>query len=673
MQEEERYKPEGRIRRLKRAIYSRINQPKARPRRKLLPKQPKISQTWQIQQNKSPISEKFDTKAFAQEVSEGIAVDKQMQVKKPGSLWLFVLSLIFVFVSVAVAVFVFIGESYNADPAKIMVDVQGPSSIESGDILELHIQVANTNNITLEQADLLIEYPPGTRIPENPSSYMHTQRIQLGSLPPGTRKTGTVRAAVFGKEGTATDIKIELEYRAKNSSAIKTKEVHFPIMFTSSPLSLSVSMLKEAVSGQFLELEVSLLPQSKLPMSDVVLEIKYPFGFEALEFSEAPIKNDNFWYIGDLKPGEEKKIIVRGKLIGQEADEKTFRFIAGFRREGEKWGQKEEDTPNEVATELATLKKTVVVNSPFLVFEPKVGDETLKQKEKSFYVGKTSETLPIEITWKNILQESIYNLTIAASVYGNAADPYNISPEKGFYDSKNSIAVWNKTTSGEFAEVSAGQEGKVILRITPLPKEKLVGKSEPKINVDLNAAAQRISETGVRESLKSVTEIPIRIESDVDFDAQALYFNNPFVSYGPIPPRIHQETHYAIKWQIKNTTNKIQNATVVATLPLYVKWLGMSTPASENVKYNQIDRTVTWYVGDLEPNTGYGDNSPREVIFNISFTPSASQYNTTPTLIENQKFSGYDTFTETTINTEADDLTTNLTEEGFIDGQGTVK
>ena len=53
------------------------------------------------------------------------------------------------------------------------------------------------------------------------------------------------------------------------------------------------------------------------------------------------------------------------------------------------------------------------------------------------------------------------------------------------------------------------------------------------------------------------------------------------------------ETTYGIVFTLTNTTNKIENAKLTAVLPSYVRWVGVFSPASENLSFNQNDSSVT--------------------------------------------------------------------------------
>jgi hypothetical protein len=84
------------------------------------------------------------------------------------------------------------------------------------------------------------------------------------------------------------------------------------------------------------------------------------------------------------------------------------------------------------------------------------------------------------------------------------------------------------------------------------------------------------------------------------------------------------------------------------------------SPSTENVTFNQANGTVSWKLGDIEPNVGLGDNPPRQAAIAIGFTPSTSQIGQQPALIQNIVLKGVDASTTAPITRQVDDITTNI-------------
>jgi hypothetical protein len=180
------------------------------------------------------------------------------------------------------------------------------------------------------------------------------------------------------------------------------------------------------------------------------------------------------------------------------------------------------------------------------------------------------------------------------------------------------------------------------------------------LNITVNAAGNRVSETGVPENLQSTSRAKIALASDLQFVAQGLYYQSPFGGTGPMPPKADSESTYALVFTVYNTTNKVASSTIKATLPPYVRWVGKYSPVSENLVFNQADGTVTWNLGEVGSEVGLNGTPPRQAAIDVGFTPSQSQIGQEPPLLQNITFTGTDESTGGTIQRTVPDVTTNL-------------
>ena len=97
---------------------------------------------------------------------------------------------------------------------------------------------------------------------------------------------------------------------------------------------------------------------------------------------------------------------------------------------------------------------------------------------------------------------------------------------------------------------------------------------------------------------------------------------------------------------------------VKATLPSYVKWLGIISPSTEKVSYNTTTGEVVWNVGNISP--GFGEKV-REVEMQISLLPSLSQVGSSPELLSDSLLGGEDDFTGSQLQTSSRRLNTRIT------------
>lgn len=619
------------VERLRRAMYSRSLSPKIHDRERR-----------PLGQEQSSVGNEF---VKPQEDASGLVVaPRTIGVARKALWWLLGAAIVFFLGAIAFFSYYFLlgGGSFAASPSNIAISISGPPQIEGGAPAELQIVVVNRNKVSLELADLVVTYPKGTRSPLDFATDLPSQRIPLGVIEAGGTRQGTVSAIFAGNEGDHADVKVELEYRISGSSAIFAASADYSIVFSSSPLSLVVSGNNETISGQPVELVVSIASNANAPVKDVLLNARYPFGFKFSSADPEPSAtassgSSGVWKIGDLFPGQKRTVTVRGVLSGDRGDDRIFHFTAGTRRDA---------TASSTAIEnsLADNIFTVSISKPFLGLAISVGGAT-----GSNIVVSPGDNVSVAIDWQNNLPTAITDAVIVAKLSGFPIDGTTVHTADGFYRSNDDVVIWDKTTSGgALASLLPGARGKVAFSFQMPKSDALKNIINPSMDISINAAGKRTSETGVPQNLQATAKQRISLASDLSLVAQGLYYANPFGSVGPMPPKAGAETTYAIVLTVTNTTNKITDAKVIAHFPPYVRYIGICSPRAEcdpdtgKLIFNQEDGTLTWNMGDIEPGVGLGGTAPRQTAIAIGFAPSTSQIGQEPPLLQNIKLIGID-------------------------------
>lgn len=619
------------VERLRRAMYSRSLSPKIhdRERRTLGQEQPSVGNEF----------------VKPQEDATGLVVaPRAIGVARKALWWLLGAAIIFFVGAIAFFSYYFLigGGSFAASPSNIAISISGPPQIEGGAPTELQIVVVNRNKVALELADLVVTYPKGTRSPTDFATDLQNQRIPLGVIEAGGTRQGTVSAVFAGNEGDHADVKVELEYRIGGSSAIFAASSDYSIVFSSSPLSLVVSGNNETVSGQPVELTVSVASNANAPVRDVLFSARYPFGFKFSSADPAPVTpapsgSSGTWKLGDIFPGQKREVTIRGVLSGEQGDDRVFQFIAGTRKDTTA-------TSTAIETPLANNIFTVSISKPFLGLAVSVGGAS-----GSNIVVSPGDNVSVSIDWQNNLPTSITDAVIVAKLSGFPIDGTTVHSADGFYRSNDDVVIWDKTTSnGALATLLPGARGKVGFSFQMPKSDALTNIINPSLEISINAAGKRTGEAGVPQNLQATAKQRISLASDIALTAQGLYYANPFGSVGPMPPKAGTETTYAIVLTVTNTTNKITDAKVTAHFPPYVRYVGICSPRAEcdpdtgKLTFNQEDGTLTWNMGDIEPGVGLNGTAPRQTAIAIGFMPSTSQIGQEPPLLQNIKLIGID-------------------------------
>lgn len=543
--------------------------------------------------------------------------------------------------------YLFFGGASAISARNIDIAITGPAQIAGGELTDLEITVTNHNKEALQFADLVTTFPPGTRL--NPESCtFQTCRVSLGTVAPGASLIVKLPAVYQGAAGQSAIVRAELEYRLGGSNSIFVASSQYGFVFSSSPLSLSVDGNTQTISGQPMRFTLTLLSNANQPVSDVLVSGTYPFGFK-LTSANPTLDSSGIWEMGTLAPGEKRVITIDGVLKGEVGDTRVFHFTAGTKATA---------TSTSIDSPLSDTSLAVAIAQAFLNVSISVNDAASGKP----VAVKPGDIVNVSVGYKNNLSSAIQNAVIVARLSGISIDGVTVHSEDGFYRSTDNAVLWDKTTTnGELASLSAGAEGKLSFNFQVPSSQDLQAIQNPVLNMSLSAAGTRLGESGVPENLQSTAAQKIVVASDLSLAANGLYFTDPFGASGPMPPKAGVETTYAVVLSITNTTNKITGAEVVATLPPYTRLVGNHyLPASEKVSFNGTTGIFTWDVGDIAPGVGLGATAPRQVVIELGFTPSTSQIDTEPKLLQGITLTGTDDSTGKAVQKSASDVTTNI-------------
>lgn len=623
------------IERLRRRIYSRSlsGDIKPRPRHELHTEMPLVGEEW-----KEEVTEVAGIKVAPRFVG---ATRKLLS-------WFLVASIVFFVAALGVFgyYFTFGGGSARAHPSNIDIAVTGEPTVAGGEPTKLQISITNRNRTSLELAELVVTFPPGTRKVSDYASDLPKLREALGTIEPGGRRQGTIPAVFAGAAGETKPVKIELEYRVAGSNSIFVAATEYAVNFGTSPLSLAIDGNVQTVSGQPIELTIEIASNATAPQKDVLLQAHFPFGFSFVR-SKPSAQVQGLWALGDFAPGERKKVTIEGILAGEQGDSRTFQFSAGTRASS---------TAETITTKLTENSFAMEIAEPFL------GLAVLINGVEGGAVMRPGDNVTVVVQYENNLETAINDAIVVARLAGLKIDGATVNAIDGFFRSADDSVIWDKnTTGGKLSRLAPGARGTLTFNFVLPSSAELGGTTNPQLGISISAAGKRFSETGVPQNLQSATRETIRLATDLGLTVQALYYASPFGSSGPMPPKAGAETTYALVLTLTNTTNTIRGAKVTAVLPSYVRWIGSYIPSTEELSFDQSSGTFTWNVGEIAQGVGTSGSTPRQIAIAIGLTPSTSQIGEQPVLAHTLTLTGTDAATGVRITrTAKPDVTTNL-------------
>ncbi len=566
----------------------------------------------------------------------------------------FIFSVIFLIGAIIFAGFSFFYGNNTISNDNIEISVLGSSFATGGEELPLVIEIENKNNSAMLSVDLIAEYPKDAK------GKTERSRLSLGDISSNSTKSQNISLVLFGEQGTINKIKFEVEYRIANSNAILVKEKYYEVTINSTPINLSIDAPSDISPNEEITLKTKVSLNGSKVMQKVLVRVDYPIGFQFSSSIPAPTFGNNTFFLGDLSPGVEQEIIVKGKMVDvEDGEEKSFRVWSGT--------QSSEDK-KEIAKVLNSFAHIVLIKRAFI--EARISIGNTYQKE---YTVESRDSIQVGIDWANNLDTKVSDFEIRAKLSGNVLDRKRIVVQDGFYDSATDEIIWDKNSYTKFKSIEPGETGGVYFSLSSLPLyssfDGLV--SSPSISISSVVSGRQALEGNINEQVKSGETKVIKIITDMSFAVKSAYNSTLIKNTGPIPPKVGKETSYTITWSISNTANSISKAEIRSKIPSWIKWKGVISPSSESITYDQNTREIVWNAGRVNRGAGL-TTTAREVSFQLSFTPSLSQVDTSPNILSESILTAHDDFANVDLRATKSALTTKLNNDNIVSGSSGV-
>jgi len=561
--------------------------------------------------------------------------EKQKKTSRKGTIHIRIagiflgISILFFLGALGTVAYFFYSGSNSISPNKITVSVLGPTTIAGGDTIPLSLTITNRNPTAIKNVVLEIDFPKGTRSGINMLRAYPRYIKNIGQIASGGVVTQSVKAVVFGGAGQTITLPISLSYTTTGSSATFIKKTSYSFSVSSTPLSVSVDTLSEAVSNKPVTFVITVRSNATVPVDNIILKTAFPFGFRETS-SSLPLRNSNF-FIGTLDPGASKKVTLTGTLAGQDKEQRVFHFTVGTAKSSQ---------DHSLAVTYMTQTATVLITAPFITTKLSLNGDTLSNP-----VINPGSNQKATLSYTNTLPTTVTNALITVTLSGSAIDYNSVKTKNGFYNSVNHTILFSKDTDSSLESLAPNASGKDTFTFSTLP----AGIFAPKVVLAVSVSGIRVGQSNVPENVTSTKVIQAKVSTKVIFIANSAYSSGD----GPMPPLVGKTTIYTIVWNVHNLGNAVAGGTVTATLPSYIFYTS-NTFGNGNFTYDAVSHTVTWNTGNIIQ----GANT--KGVFQISLTPSISQKGNPITLTGKPTFSGYDRFAGIQISANGSKVTTNI-------------
>jgi hypothetical protein len=568
----------------------------------------------------------------------------------PSTKHFFLFSILFFILTVAVSVVIVLLGNRLISSEHVEITFSTPPSIAGGDSVPIGITIANKNPTDLEQVVLRMEFPDGTYREDLVTPFSRYEE-ELGVIRSGERIEKTINAVVYGAENESISIPVSVHYKTDGSNAEFNKKESFSFSIGSSPVSVSVKHPTDIASGDEVAFVVTVKTNSPTPLSQVSVDAQYPPGFVASRIVPEQESLD-FITLGSMKQGEEKSFTVIGTLVGQDNDERVFRFSVGSRKE----------STDALAVTYISKEASVKIAAPLLSTEIKLNESSLEP-----IVIYPTEAVRALMSFKNSSNGIISNGEVSVRVLGEAVEQSSIRTSDGYFDAFTNTLLFDSSRVRELASLASGKGGTARFEFELIPLDKLGTLHNPLITLEVHSKG-KVQSQNLAETQSSITRT-IKISSDLGVSVRSVRTQGNIENTGPWPPEVGQTTTYTIAMTAYNSINSVADGVVTMKLPTYVSYTGVKSPSNTDLSFNEVTRELSWKVGELPASGG-----AKEALFQVSITPSQNQKGEQLDLVLSPTITGFDRFVQKEISAKGETVSTYThTDPLFQSGANNVK
>jgi hypothetical protein len=512
---------------------------------------------------------------------------------------------------------------------KVIVNVEGVSSVASGSDFTAEISYVNDNDIALKDAVLRVNYPEIFKPGENINFKAESQTSGVFSIGEIARKsTGKVilRGSIFSPKGTLMYVKSDLVYTHVGTSGQFASKGQLAVNVEASVIDLEISSPQELSNGDALDYEINYVNKSQAEFDNIKIKIEYPEGFVFSKAVPEVSEGTNVWSIGHVSPNQSGKIIISGKMIGSAEQVKNAIISVGALDQ------------NQFIVYNTEKTSTKMVSSPLVITQSVNGSNAA-------IIG-AGGALRFIVAYKNEGDTGLRDVIVTDKIDSPLLDYKTLRLKGGVFDDETKTITWKASDDKKLKFFEPGQEGLLSFEINVL--ENIPGNNANDKNLIISNFVKIDSPDVPRllssNKIISGSVLDIKLESKVIFQENLAYKDETIPNSGPVAPQAGEASTYTVHWKVSNVSNDITGVKIESVLPTYVEMTGKISPDDGRLTYNARNNSIAWDLGQVPAWTGIL-NSPKEVAFQISIKPSQIQEGKEIILLNPAYFTAKDSFT----------------------------
>ncbi len=530
---------------------------------------------------------------------------------------IFALMLLIVVTGVVGYVYVYQRNIFGED--RVRFEIEASEKVEVGEKMNYTLRYRNNSDVRLENVKLFFEYPDNVKPIEEDGEEDVIIRgdlrreINVGELNPGEEKVTRLAARPFGEEGSLLRAEARIRYIPKNlTSRYQTEREHL-VEITGVPVDFYFDLPSVVSSGDQEVFRLLLSSNISYPLEDLEIRADYPDGFNLRKSSPvAKMDGNNRWGIPVINQGESKAIDIEGSLSGNPGDSKIFGAALGI------W----------IRDDFVTLKD---ISRGVSIFESDIFIDARVNEERD-YIASPGELLHYQITYKNIGERTLEDLSLLVELDRETLDFDKVEVIDGIFQKNRGLIIWSEAFGSGISSLRAGEEG--VMEFLVEAKEDLPRNPEIEVSASLEGESKKIS---------------TKVATVLSFDQEIVREGSPFGEMGPFPFEEGEKSNYAVKWTMRSSFNDIEDVEARTWLPEGAEITEKIKPEEVGISFNASTGEVLIEMKELSAGTG------KEIFFEVEIEPQREPQEE-KRLTGEAAFSGKDSHTGRSVEKRAEEI-----------------
>lgn len=485
--------------------------------------------------------------------------------------------------------------------SQVDLKIIGPENFSIGATTTYQIVFKNNQNINLNKASLLINYPAGFVFSQSSLDPTNAGKNEwnIGTIKPNEEKTLQITGNLFGSIGEAQSWRIFLNYSPENIKSEMQKIITFNVKPDQAPITVSLVGLDKVPLDTTSTYTISVESKNNLIGKNLIVVPSFPTNFSIT--SSSPALEKNVWNLLATASTASTKFLITftGKFSNTEENNLPLKVqikLASPLRDNYLLAE------SVLNTEL--IKNSVVlntaVNGSLTNIESKPGDIL-------------NFTIALKNSGKNDISKAQIKLIIDSPSYKKQSVlswPDIIDKNDGALNGsqisdavRRATLTWNGKKINTLTKIKAGDEVLVDFQLPIKNSDKApwndIINNQIQITsemtfTDATKAIQTIVGNPINITLNS--DLAIQIKNDISSDSQS------------------RESH-DIVWIITNTFHPLKNIVLSADIYGDIIWQGPSSTSAGTIQFDPKTKHLTWAIADMTENSDVLD-LPFTVILN---------------------------------------------------------